>query len=198
VPSHTGARRTSGRTPEDGIFRRHRRSHQSASSIPRPRHKPSTRRCGLVQRQPGGPHRPGRCRGWAAVPSATALRSAPRRTCRAPVRTPRLIVVVVEGHEGFPQPVGAQAVDGIAPLGPVDGDDGHRPVMCDHERIGPVRWYGPGEGSSAAGVGSEASRTTCRVWHRVFRSCQVKDTFRSTGPVGGNMTNHVDNWRSNR
>ena len=88
-------------------------------------------------------------------PSATALRSAPAQNVPpAPVEHGhRPVVVGVEGQEGLPQLVGADAVDGVAALGPVDGDHRDRAVVLDDEGVGPVRPVRPDEGSSAAGAG---------------------------------------------
>jgi len=46
-------------------------------------------------------------------------------------------VVVVEPAEGQRQLLGVLAVDGVAPLGPVDGDDDDRAVGLDADGHGP-------------------------------------------------------------
>ena len=67
-------------------------------------------------------------------PSATALRSAPaQKVPPAPVSTAtEASGVGVEGQERLSELVGAHAVDRVAALGPVDGDDGDRAVVLEH------------------------------------------------------------------
>ena len=97
---------------------------------------------GLAQRQPGGPHGSG-----PVVGDGPAVTLGHRLEVGTGAERPAgpgedghgTVVVLVEGHEGLPQLVGADAVDRIAAFGPVDGDHRHRSVVLDQQGIGAVR-----------------------------------------------------------
>ena len=101
---------------------------------------------GLAQRQPGGAHRSRTVVGdGPAVPLGHRLEvgAGAERPLRPRQDGHGAVVVGVEGQEGLPQLVGADAVDGVAALGAVDGDHRDRAVVLDDQGVGPVRPIGP-------------------------------------------------------
>jgi hypothetical protein len=97
---------------------------------------------GFAQCQAGRPHRTRTVVGdGPAVPFGHRFQVGPGAEC--PGRTGQhghgALLVAVEGHEGLPQLIGADAVDGVAALGTVDGDHGHGAVVLDQQGVGPVR-----------------------------------------------------------
>ena len=101
----------------------------------------------LAQGQAGRPHRPRAVVGdGPAVPLGDRLEvgAGAEGPGRSGQHGHRALVVAVEGQEGLPQLIGADAVDGVAALGPVDRDHGHGTVVLDQQGVGPVRLVGPG------------------------------------------------------
>ena len=99
----------------------------------------------LAQRQPRRSHRAGPVVGdGPAIPLGHRFEvGAGAEGCAGPREDGHgTVVVLVEGHEGLTQLVGAQAVDGIAALGPVDRDHRHWSVVLDEDGVGPVRAVG--------------------------------------------------------
>ncbi len=78
-------------------------------------------------------------------PSATAFKSAPAQNVPGGTGEHgyRAVLVAVEGQEGLPQLIGADAVDGVAAFGTVDGDHGDGAVVLDQQGVRPVRLVRP-------------------------------------------------------
>ena len=126
-PSISGTPKRRSVKPNRALGAATRRSHHSASSKPPARHQPETAAIvgfGEARRvKPSGP--PG---GVCASSVSSALRSAPAQNASSPApvtistRAPSSATKAPERRRAAPRAVGA--VDGVAPLRPVDGEDG--------------------------------------------------------------------------
>ena len=138
--SQSGTPKRRQNTPNVASSAATRRSHHRASSIPPATAYPSTAATtGLDKRESCRAHGSG-----AVVGDGAAVALGHRLEVGAGAEGPsgsgedgdRAVLVVVEGHEGLAQLVGADAVHRVAALGPVDGHDGDRPVVLNEQGAG--------------------------------------------------------------
>ena len=158
----------------------------------------------LAQRQPGGPHGAGPVvRDGPSVPFGHRLQvgAGAEGLTGTGQDSDGTVVVAVEGFEGLPQLIGADAVDGVAPLGRLMVMTVTGPSCSTRTESARYGWYGPDEGSSAGGEGHMEAFShggTGSLYSRRLLVPRWEPLFCDPVRTRGKMTNHVDNCGNNR